>query len=215
VNKEIFEIHNLDTEYKNFLIEKNLWKGEIAPSLDRLKQLSLSYYNFENQIMKNGKLIVFDLLAEYTLQIFQKLLALKFPIAKINLTSNYNGDDELCMEDNNTSSFNCRTILGSSQVSLHAYGMAIDINPLQNPYIVNNGIFPKAGADFLDRSLNFLGKIEPIVNFIKSTPFTIWGGEWKEVKDYHHFQLERNLAESLAFSSYKDGKGLLSDLFHN
>ncbi|AXD97857.1 M15 family metallopeptidase [Salmonella enterica] len=87
-------------------------------------------------------MIVFDVVAEHTLNIFNEIYSKKIPINKAVKMDEYNGNDDASMADNNTSAFNGRAITGGSTWSTHAYGMAIDVNPLQNPYI---GIYDESG----------------------------------------------------------------------
>src|SRR5215470_19718540 len=96
--------------------------------------------------------MVMDAAAESVLRIFTKLRKMRFPIAKARLINHYDGDDDASIADNNTSAFNSRNVAGTNTLSLHAYGLAIDLNPLQNPYVQHSGgklIFsPPAGAAY-------------------------------------------------------------------
>jgi len=101
----------------------------------------------------------------------------------------FGGDDDRSMAANNTSAFNCRTIAGSSRWSEHAFGRAIDINPVQNPYVRGASVDPPAGATFLDRASGAPGLITadgPVVAAFAKIGWR-WGGAWSAGQDYQHF----------------------------
>jgi hypothetical protein len=117
---------------------------------------------------------------------------LRYPIGKVRTLDNYPGaDDELSMEDNNTSAFNCRDIPGTGRWSQHAYGRAIDLNPLLNPEIDRTGAFqPKTAAPYLDRSRTDPGILhagDAAVRVFTDRGWR-WGGDWRTPKDYQHFE---------------------------
>jgi D-alanyl-D-alanine carboxypeptidase len=114
----------------------------------------------------------------------------------------YDGDDDASMADNNTSAFNDRTIKGSASQSLHAYGLAIDLNPLQNPFVARGGktaqVEPTAGGEYLDRSNPRNGMAESVIEIFADHGFLIWGGGWRNPIDYQHFQVDRRLAKEVS-----------------
>ncbi|MCD8051196.1 MAG: M15 family metallopeptidase [Clostridiales bacterium] len=139
-----------------------------------------------------GELVVNQAIAEDVVEIFQGLYEASYPIEKMLLIDEYGGDDELSMEDNNTSCFNFRAVSGTEHLSQHAYGLAIDVNPLYNPYITSSGYEPYNAGDYIDRTLDFDYKIDETdlcYQLFTQHGFT-WGGSWSSVKDYQHFQLE-------------------------
>ncbi|MCD8353541.1 MAG: M15 family metallopeptidase [Clostridiales bacterium] len=139
-----------------------------------------------------GELVVNQAIAEDVVEIFQGLYGASYPIEKMLLIDEYGGDDELSMEDNNTSCFNFRAVSGTEHLSQHAYGLAIDVNPLYNPYITSSGYEPYNAGDYIDRTLDFDYKIDETdlcYQLFTQHGFT-WGGSWSSVKDYQHFQLE-------------------------
>jgi poly-gamma-glutamate synthesis protein (capsule biosynthesis protein) len=113
----------------------------------------------------------------------------RYPIERIERVDAYDGDDNASMAANNTSAFNCRTVAGSSTLSQHAFGRAVDINPVQNPYVTGGGVFPPAGEDYVDRAPVRPGMI------VRPGPTTSafadvgwgWGGDFSGKKDYQHF----------------------------
>ena len=191
-----FEIKDIPLDIQNRMIEKNVWSAECLIPMPRLKLLNVSHYNFENEVTV-GKMVILDSMANSVISIFQELFALKFPIYSIKLIDEFGGDDELSMDANNSSCFNFRKIDGSELLSIHSYGLAIDINPLQNPFIQESKVCPSQGKDFLDRSNIRPGMVESIVEIFYNHGFTVWGGNWKEPVDYHHFQVPRQQVEEL------------------
>ena len=130
--------------------------------------------------------------------IFKDLFDAKFPIEKICLIDAYKGIDDLSMADNNSSGFNCRMSAGNSKkFSKHSYGVAIDINPLVNPYVKNGTVLPPEGRNYLDRDATVKGMIRKgddcYTAFIKRG--WTWGGAWKHSKDYQHFEKDLQLVE--------------------
>jgi hypothetical protein len=178
-----------------------VWKPNCPISVERLKLVTVSHLNFDG-LIKPGQFIVLDKLAESALKIFEELMLIKFPIHQIELMDKYKGNDDQAMAANNSSAFNFRPIAGSDKVSMHSYGLAIDVNPVQNPCIVikdNNEVevHPKIGVAFLNRNNIRPGMLEPVVPIFKKHGFTEWGGNWNTPIDYHHFQVPRSQVEDL------------------
>lgn len=166
----------------------------IAISYDQLRHLNILYHDFNGEV-QTGELICNNSIADDLLEIFYELYQNKYPIEKVRLIEEYNGDDTLSMLDNNTSCFNYRLVDGSSNLSKHALGLAIDINPFYNPYVVfqkdgSTYISPEGSEIYTDRSKDFPYKIDE--NDLCYKLFTehgfIWGGNWNTMKDYQHFQ---------------------------
>lgn len=165
-------------------------------SYDDLRYLKVLYYDFDGNI-KEGELICNVFIAEDLKEIFYELYCNQYPIESIRLIDDYNGDDTASMEANNTSCFNYRVVDGTTSLSKHALGCAIDINPFYNPYVVfdktGNGqdyISPKGSEIYADRSKDFAYKIDEqdlCYRLFKEHGFT-WGGNWNSCKDYQHFQ---------------------------
>lgn len=163
-------------------------------SLDELRYLRVLHRGFDGNT-HIGELIVNQNIAEDILDIMYELYLNDYPIEKMVLVDEYNGDDETSMEDNNTSAFNYRVVANTNSLSKHSLGMAIDINPKYNPYVVkrSNGtimISPENGAEYADRSKEFSYKMDEndlCVKLFLEHGFT-WGGNWNSVKDYQHFE---------------------------
>lgn len=162
--------------------------------LSELSYLRMLYYGFDQNTYV-GEMIVNQEIASDILSIFKTLYENQYPIEKMVLVDDYEANDELSMDADNTSAFNYRTISGSSKLSNHSYGMAIDLNPKYNPYVkisADGSIVcqPKSGREYADRSKDFPHKIDE--NDLAYLLFTeagfTWGGSWDSVKDYQHFE---------------------------
>ena len=160
-----------------------------------LRYLRISHYDLEGRIHV-GELICNKLIAQKLLAIFRELYRAHYPIQQMRLPDNYEADDERQMRANNTSCFCYRNVSGSKNLSKHARGLAIDINPLYNPYIrysKKDGsqiVEPATGKPYVDRKADFPYKITTndlcYKLFIKHG-FS-WGGAWRTMKDYQHFE---------------------------
>jgi N-acetylmuramoyl-L-alanine amidase len=160
---------------------------------EELVYLHVLYYDFDGQTQE-GELICNRGIVQDLVEIFAGLYQAKYPIEKIRLIDAYGGDDASSMADDNSSCFNYRTIVGTNELSKHAYGLAVDINPLYNPYITGDGgdtiIWPEASSAYADRSLDFPYKIDHedlCYRLFTEHGFT-WGGDWSGNKDYQHFE---------------------------
>lgn len=167
-----------------------------AISYGDLCYVSVLHYDFNGEV-QTGELICNKKIAQDFLEIFYELYLNEYQIEKIRLIDEYNGDDTASMSDNNTSCFNYRVVDGTSSLSKHALGCAIDINPFYNPYIVygrnedgSDYISPGGSEIYADRTRNFAYKIDEndlCYKLFKAHGFT-WGGDWNSCKDYQHFQ---------------------------
>lgn len=162
-------------------------------SYEELSYVHVLHYDFEGQIQE-GELICNQAVAQDLVEIFYELYESQYPIEKIRLIDEYSADDETSMADNNTSCFNYRTVPGSTKLSNHSYGFAIDINPLYNPYVrTRDGkelISPDNAVPYADRSADFPHKIDRndlCYRIFIEHGFT-WGGSWNSSKDYQHFE---------------------------
>jgi hypothetical protein len=178
----------------------------------RLALVKFSYFGFDGEVHRDGELVVLDAAADRVANIFEKLVKMHFPIQQAKLLDHYDGDDEASMSDNNTSAFNDRPIAGGVSVSIHAYGLAIDVNPMQNPFCQKRHgalhVSPKNGEDYLNRADARPGMAEAVVDIFAENGFPIWGGDWQNPIDYQHFQVGRDLARRLAQASSADAKAI-------
>jgi D-alanyl-D-alanine carboxypeptidase len=192
---------------------------------ERLRLIKFPYVDFNARNQDDGEIVVMDAAAEHVLDIFTTLLSKHFPIAKAKLMNVYEGNDDASMSDNNTSAFNVRDIVGGNSISLHAYGLAIDINPIQNPYIKRLGstlmFSPPSGIAYANRLDDRpgknprLGMAEAVVDVFADSGFFIWGGYWDDPIDYQHFQVSRGLAEQLARLSFVQAQRLFDKVVQN
>jgi cell wall-associated NlpC family hydrolase len=171
------------------------WHQGCPVPIENLAYLQISYWGFDNK-PHQGELIVNQNVARDVLAIFKELYEEKFPIEKMRLIDDYQGNDQASMADNNTTSFNCRTQTDFGKLfSMHSYGMAIDINPLINPYVNNGKIEPKEGAANLERDVYHKGKIikdSAVYNAFAKRGW-IWGGDsFGAIHDYQHFEKPLN-----------------------
>ncbi|MFV0342090.1 MAG: M15 family metallopeptidase [Anaerocolumna sp.] len=169
------------------------YKQDCTVPYDELRYVRVLYYGFD-QMTHIGELIVNKQIAKDIADIFKELYLAQYPIEKMVLIDEYEADDEASMADNNTSSFNFRTMTGSTSLSKHALGLAIDINPLYNPYVKASGskiiVSPNTGYEYNDRTLDnpyYIMKDDVCYNAFVNRGFT-WGGSWKSIKDYQHFE---------------------------
>lgn len=166
------------------------YKSSCPVLLKDLRLLTLPYWGFDAKTHK-GQLIVNKYIATETVTIFEKLYQQKFPIQRMQLMVEFNGNDELAMAQNNTSAFNCRPITGKrKQFSKHAYGLAIDINTRINPYIKGKTILPHNASQYVSRKTPMKGKIinNDFVYQLFISNGWHWGGDWQSLKDYQHFE---------------------------
>ena len=172
------------------------WPEDCTMEREDLRYLSLLYKDANGNSQK-GELVCNKKIADTLLKIFRQLYDADYPIEKMVLIDEYGGDDDASMSDNNTSCFNYRVVSGTNNLSKHAMGLAVDLNPRYNPYIhkVNGAesIEPENGKEYADRSKDFLYKIDKedlAYKLFTQAGFT-WGGSWKSVKDYQHFQYDK------------------------
>ena len=157
--------------------------------LEDLRYLVVPFFNFDNEC-EIGEIICNSLIANDLIYIFKILFEAKYQIERIRLIDEYGADDNLSMINNNSTSFNYRKIVGSNKLSKHAHGLAIDINPLYNPYVRGDVVLPAEGRLYVDRNKPFLHKIDKndlCYKLFVSRGFT-WGGDWTDRKDYQHFE---------------------------
>jgi peptidoglycan LD-endopeptidase CwlK len=165
-----------------------------APTGIKRKQeiVDVLYYSFDGRVHK-GQIVVDERLTEDIQRVFNVILETRFPVTsvvpishdKFNKNGKFNSDGQ-SMKSNNTSGFNYRRATGSKRLSMHSYGYAIDINPVLNPYIKRRTVFPR-GAVYDPSRPGTLTRDCPVVRTFIGLGWT-WGGNWKTLKDYQHFE---------------------------
>lgn len=171
----------------NYNIEKKFYsdRPDIPDEIkDNITSIRVSYLGFDSCIHIGNLDISIELAAEAG-KIFDELLDLGFPIEKIRTMDNYGWSDSLSMADNNTSCFNYRKVKGQVYLSQHAYGKAIDINPVQNPYLKRRGTEP-LNVVYDTSAKGTITAVSDVVKSFKKYGWS-WGGNWKYSKDYQHF----------------------------
>lgn len=188
----MFMYEELTQEIKDRITGKSYGDNCKVP-FEELRYVKVLYWGFDDET-HTGELIVNKAIAQDIVDIFEELYEQKYPIERIELVDEYDADDNASMAANNTSAFNYRVVDGTDRLSNHSYGLAIDINPQYNPYIREMDgetvITPTNGIEYADRSLDcehYIRKDDICYNAFVSRGFT-WGGDWKTVKDYQHFQ---------------------------
>lgn len=191
---DYFCIEEISDEVFARMEGKSFAEGCTMPRED-LRYLRLLYKDIEGNTHE-GEMVCNVLIADKLVAIFRQLYVADYPIERMVLIDEYNGDDEASMSDNNTSCFNYRVVSGTTKLSKHAMGLAVDVNPRYNPYIHKiNGtevVEPANGEAYTDRSRDFEYKIDKedlAYKLFTDAGFT-WGGAWKSTKDYQHFQYE-------------------------
>lgn len=156
----------------------------------KLRYLVVPHWGIDSMI-HIGEMVANVAIADELLDIFRELFGRRYPIERMRLIDDYDGDDQASMMANNTSCFNYRRISGLRKLSRHATGMAVDINPRYNPYMRRDGRIEPAGSEpYADRTRSFPMKItksDPACKAFRSRGFR-WGGSWRNRKDYQHFQ---------------------------
>lgn len=168
------------------------WRPACPVQPGQLRRVNVEYVDFDGQT-HSGELIVNQDVVPQVSAAFGELRRLRYPIAKMITVEHYPAAaDELSMEDNNTSAFNCRAIPASNRWSQHAYGRAVDLNPVLNPSVDRSGTFePKNATAYLDRNRTDPGILhsgDSAVRVFTDSGWR-WGGYWRSPSDYQHFEL--------------------------
>jgi hypothetical protein len=164
------------------------WRAGCPVGLRDLRQLTVSFWGFDG-LPHEGTLIVHRSVAQPVVAVLGRLYAARFPIRRMVPVDAYGGDDFRSIEADNTSAFNCRPVAGTSRWSEHAYGRAIDIDPIENPYVSGDTTVHRASRRYLDRSLRLPGMIhagDAVVRAFAAEGWS-WGGLWSGDRDYQHF----------------------------
>ena len=164
------------------------WRAGCPVGLRDLRLLTLSHWGFDGK-PRTGRLIVHRDAASQLVGVFRDLYAARLPIKKIVPIDAYGGSDFRSIEADNTSAFNCRYVEGTSRWSEHAYGRAIDVNPIENPYVSGGRTSHPASTPYVDRSRRRPGMAYEggaLVGAFDDIGWG-WGGHWSGVKDYQHF----------------------------
>jgi len=155
----------------------------VGPS--ELRTVSVSHWGFDGK-PHVGRIVVAQRVASSVVSVFRTLWQARFPIRRLQPVSAYRGSDDASMAADNTSAFNCRFVGGTSRWSMHAYGEAIDVNPVENPYVRGSTVSPPAGRRYLDRSRSDPGMA--VRGGVLVRAFAAAGWKWgASFGDYQHF----------------------------
>jgi D-alanyl-D-alanine carboxypeptidase len=170
---------------------KYSWHRGCPVPIKDLRLITMTYRGFDraNHV---GEMVVHSSVARAVVRAFHAMYKAGYPIRRMRLIDDFRGDDDLSMAADNTSAFNCRLVTGGSSWSQHAYGWAVDINPVENPYVSAGGeVLPQAGRKYADRRSRARGVIhhgDAVWRAFQSVGWG-WGGDWRSFHDYQHFSL--------------------------
>lgn len=192
---DLFYIEEINKDVKDRIYGKSYKENCYVPYED-LRYIRVLHKNFEGKT-QIGEMIVNKSIAKDVVDIFKELYDANYPIERMVLVDEYDADDNASMEANNTSAFNFRFIDGTTKRSNHSDGLAIDVNPRYNPYVRTidgkKNVLPVNGKEYADRSIDnpyYIRKDDICYKAFIKRGFT-WGGEWKNSKDYQHFQKDK------------------------
>ena len=163
------------------------WRRGCPVPLRDLRLLRMSFWGFDGEVHR-GPMVVHADVAGDVLNAFRRIYRREFKIRRIRLVDAYGADDDRSMAANNTSAFNCRYVKGTTRWSQHSYGRAIDINPIQNPYVDGGFVDPPAGERYVNRRNVRKGMIiegRAVTDAFDAIGWG-WGGRWSSAKDYQH-----------------------------
>jgi D-alanyl-D-alanine carboxypeptidase-like protein len=166
------------------------WRAGCPVAPSQLRRLRVAYWGFDRQAHRGSLVVNADAVGDLV-HVFSRLYAARFPIRRMLPIDAYRGRDEPSLEADNTSAFNCRYAVapGPKRWSIHAYGRAIDVNPVENPYLEGGRVHPRSGRAYLDRwrfrrGMAVSGGL-PVRAF--AAVGWSWGGRWTGTPDYQHF----------------------------
>jgi len=190
-----YNISNITPAVKERMLTANSWRKTCPVSLLNLRYINVNHLDFNGETV-SGEIIVHKDVADEVVNIFAELYEINYPIRQMRLVSDFKANDWQSIEADNTSAFNCRPVTGNKKKwSKHAYGKAIDINPIENPYVSRKGYISHKASwkykkrvhktnSYADRAV--LLKHDKAVKIFKKYGWK-WGGDWRNVKDYQHF----------------------------
>jgi hypothetical protein len=177
------------TQRQRHALYGSSWRPGCPVALDDLRHLRLSYVGFDGRDHR-GELVVNRDAVKAMRVAFGALYAQRFPIRRMRLVDHYGADDYRSIEADNTSAFNCRRATGATRWSQHAYGRAVDVNTIENPYVYADGTTTHAKSrPYLDRSRHRKGMAYSggvLVRAFDRAGWK-WGGRWPLPTDFQHF----------------------------
>lgn len=165
------------------------WRPGCPVPLADLRYLTLAHHTFEGTVV-TGELVVHTDVADGVVEVFRALFDAGYPIRTMQLVDDFDASNDASMAADNTSAFNCRPVAGTTTWSEHSYGRAIDLNPVENPWVRGADVQPPAGQPFAARP-QAPGVIHPddvVVQAFAAAGWR-WGGDWRSPVDYQHFSV--------------------------
>ena len=172
------------------VIARSTWQPGCPVGRNDLAWIRMSYWGFDDT-RHSGEMLVNGSVAEDVVAVFRKLYTARFPIESMGISRLEDLDAPPTGDGNVTGAFSCRPIRGGKEYSQHAYGLAVDLNPFQNPYHRGDVVLPELASAYLNRDWVRPGMITtdgPAVRAFASIAWG-WGGSWSTLKDYQHFSL--------------------------
>ena len=164
------------------------WRPGCPVPLRDLRLLRLSHWGFDGRA-RTGRLVVHRDVAREVVSVFRHLHAARFPIRRMVPVDAYGASDFRSIDADNTSAFNCRYVEGTRRWSEHAYGRALDVNPIENPFVSGGRTSHRESVPYLDRTRRRPGMAfegGALVRAFDAVGWG-WGGRWTSVRDYQHF----------------------------
>jgi len=170
------------------VIARSTWRPGCPVDASELTWLRLAFWGFDDR-RHTGELLVHEDVASDLVSVFERLYKAKFPLEELSILTQGELDAPPTGDGNATTAFVCRPTTGGTTYSQHAYGLAVDVNSFQNPYVSGDLVLPELASSYLHRAWNRPGMIEangPVVQAFDSIKWE-WGGSWETLKDYQHF----------------------------
>jgi D-alanyl-D-alanine carboxypeptidase len=174
--------------HTRLLMTGSSWRAGCPVGFDELRLVRITHWGFDDEPHR-GRLVIHRRWADEIVEVFRRIYAGGFPIRRVRLVDDYGADDLESMRHDNTSAFNCRYVAGTTTWSMHAYGKAVDVNPVENPYVDGSHVSPPNGEPYADRS-----DVRPGMVYERDVVWRAfhsigweWGGMWRSAQDYQHF----------------------------
>ncbi len=170
------------------VLARSTWQPQCPVGAGDLAWVRLAFHGFDGR-RHTGELLVHEAAADAMVSVFGELYRARFPIEQMTITALAERDAPPTGDGNNTGAFSCRPTRGATSYSRHAYGLALDVNPFQNPYVKGEVVLPELATAYVDRGHRRPGMITPdgpVVRAFARAGWD-WGGTWRSLKDYQHF----------------------------
>jgi hypothetical protein len=180
-------VARIDDTLKQKMLQNGIWRPDAPVSLDQLRVITMNFWDFSGRV-ETGQLIVNQAWATQVTKVFKMMFDARFPIHRLDPVNQLRQTSTSALAYDNSEGFHARTVNGGW--SMHAYGLAIDINPVENPWVrAGVATVPVCGGPYAGRPAGVTGLVTPnsiVVKAFKSIGWT-WGGTWNSSKDYMHF----------------------------